>query len=143
MSFDFTLQLGRVAQIIDRRVDTVVKKCALDIYTGVTKRNPVDTGYSRAAWNIGIDRPDDTLPGAYQKGAKISAPDPGTKMQPLQNLQDVSKQMIYITNAVHYVPYLEGGSSKQAPAGMVLVTVEAISTEIDEFVRQAAEENPI
>lgn len=142
MSRDYDLQVGKVMKILDIRGEMVVKKIATDIWAGITRRNPVDTGYSRAAWNIGIDKPNDSTPGKYDKNIQVPPPDQGRKTEPLNHAKLLDQQT-FITNAVEYVPYLEGGSSQQAPAGMVLVTVEAVVTELNQFIEQAVAANPL
>lgn len=141
MPRDFELQIGRVAQVLEIRAEVVVKKIGLDLFSDITKRNPVDTGRSRASWNIGIDAPVDTV--IEPKGSEVLPPPSATGAMSTLGKADVLKSQIYITNAVPYVKYLEGGSSQQAPAGMVRVAVEAMVVELDKVVEQAAKDNPL
>lgn len=141
MPRDFELQIGKVAKVLNMRADTVVKKVGIDIFSGIVQRNPVKTGRSRAAWNIGIDKPVDLI--IEPKGDEVLPPPSVAGGIRAMTGADGTKQKIYITNAVHYTPYLEGGSSKQAPAGMVLVTVEAVKAELDQVITQAVRDNPL
>jgi hypothetical protein len=138
---DIELQLGRIAAVLDLRVETVVKKVAFDLEADFKKRSPVDTGVFRASWNTSADEPNDTIANAGKKGTTI--PSPGPSGPAALTGVDVKSQQIYITNAVEYAQYLEGGSSKQAPAGIVLVGVEAMKVEIDLVIAQAAQDNPL
>ena len=114
---DFSAQLN-VA------VEKVVIKIALDLHAKISRRNPVDTGRSRASWDIKEGSPSDFLPpeGTY-RGAK---PQDGSKL--------TGRTITFVTSAVHYVEYLEKGSSKQAPAGMIDISLAEVYVEIDNFI---------
>jgi hypothetical protein len=116
----------------------------LDAAAGVIEKTPVDTGFCRASWSISIN----SLPGyvirnprddggeslaklskrarksfagpSAAEGGKFSS-DPAYVMSALvpAKIGDV----VYIYNPVVYAQRLEHGHSKQAPAGMVGVTL--------------------
>jgi hypothetical protein len=138
---DVRLQLGKIAQLLDLRIETVVKKVGLDIFTGTVQRMPVDTGRARASVEIQLDSPSQNVPPENKKGAPLSPSDAGKAAAAMDGV-DVRKQKIYITSALDYVQYLEGGSSKQAPAGMFGISVQAVATEIDQIIGQAIQEHP-
>ncbi len=48
----------------------------------------------------------------------------------LKNLKDLGAfQIVYIANNVNYIIYLEDGTSKQAPEGMVAITMQELADE--------------
>jgi len=100
---------------------TFQKKIAIDVLRGVTLKTPVDTGRARGNWILSVggfstspvDINDVTGQGAISAG-----------IGGLSGLRPF--QVVFITNNVDYILVLEGGSSSQAPAGMVSLTLNAI-----------------
>lgn len=105
---------------IRERSDKLVRAVGLEAHRRLIRRTPVDTGRAKGNWNVGVGEPDrsedpeskDRSGGqALQRGAsRILA-------------QFRAGDRLFLTNAVPYVPELEKGSSKQAPNGMIAVTV--------------------
>ena len=95
------------------KLGVVVRKTALDSFTGVVAMSPVDTGRFRGNWQPGIGAPPagtlETLDptGAVSIGAieaRVAEFKPG--------------QSIFLANNLPYAERLEDGYSKQAPGGM-------------------------
>lgn len=110
------------AKSLDLAVDIVMRRLTLDAWGRLTKRTPVDTGRARASWGISQAE----LPG----GPPIP---PGEHAAPTD--PDVSgidgKSMVFVSSNLVYMERLENGHSKQAPKGMVRITVAEIAAEID------------
>lgn len=83
---------------------------AVETYKRIKRRTPIDTGRARAGWLL-----DDASVYHYRGATRVR---------------------IKITNAVPYVRYLEYGWSKQAPAGMVRISL----LELEQRVKQATKE---
>jgi Bacteriophage HK97-gp10, putative tail-component len=117
----FKADIAAFAKLVDVNQATVVKKIAFDLWTKITLKTPVKTGRARAGWGLSINSPIVATPpvGSYSA--------PGT---PDFSKVD-GKQIVYILNNVEYVPNLEDGSSKQAPAGMVRLSIMEIESEIE------------
>jgi hypothetical protein len=121
---DFNLIVAKIEEDIQKGI----KQIALDTFNGIIEKSPVDTGYSRASWNISINEPDTTIPSKPSSG---TLPAPKGDVPNLKGLPD-----IYITNALDYTLVLEAGrkedsngimrGSIQAPYGMVSVTLAEI-----------------
>ncbi|MBT4080295.1 MAG: HK97 gp10 family phage protein [Gammaproteobacteria bacterium] len=106
--------LSRFNRTIERRVERKTRATALQVFSGLILRTPVDTGRARANWN--------TSAGAID----YSIDEDATKPQsPTLRKGDGSKP-IYITNNLPYIGELENGSSTQAPKGMVAVTLSEL-----------------
>lgn len=99
-----------------------LRKTAVDFVKRVIEKTPVDKGRARAAWqsllldegvNIPISGPSvdqsevakGLTEGSFREGGLFGA-----------------DQFIEIINGVNYIIFLEFGSSKQAPGGMVRIT---------------------
>lgn len=127
---------------LDITVNNMVRLLALHIFTGVVQKTPVDEGYLRAAWNISLNEP-----------VFITTPgDQGSNNLP----QDLGWfPRIYITNGLPYAAVVEyglyrgigpkteegtnpitGGGifSRQAPAGMVEVTLNDMQDKLRSIV---------
>jgi hypothetical protein len=112
------------------KMDQVVRKVALELFTRIIYKTPVDTGRARANWQVSIGTPaagtveiDDKSGNATV--SKATAKSAGFK----------AGDTIYLANNLPYIRKLEeggygdgpktvGGFSRQAPAGMVTLTVQ-------------------
>ena len=96
----------------------VVRKIALDMFRRVIIKSPVDTGRFKSNWQVAIGSiPFGTLELNDKTGAatiaQVTAATLGLK----------AGDVIYLVNNLAYARALEYGHSKQAPAGMVRVTI--------------------
>lgn len=99
---------------------SLFQKLALDLFNGIVRRTPVDTGRARASWNLTTGTPSggNPAPGSY-----------GPPDAPLVAGIDGTAE-VWVTSNLEYIEPLEHGHSKQAPAGMVRVTVAEIAARI-------------
>jgi hypothetical protein len=113
---------------------------------------PVDTGRARASWAIGVGAPSDYVPPDVDPATKrerarqrrkggspppiFEAPTPTDALSLIDG-----NEVIYVTSNLPYMEALENGHSKQAPAGMVRVTVAAIETNMEARIAQAVAQN--
>ena len=95
----FSIDLQRFKAKSLEQLETVARKIAITAYRRIIMRTPVKTGKARGNWQCTIGSP---AIGAW-------AP--------------LSPTAFYLTNNLPYIGRLEHGSSKQAPAGMVAVTI--------------------
>jgi hypothetical protein len=111
--------LNKFSRQMNLDVGTVKRKVALDLFTKITQRTPVDTGTLRNNWAAG----DGGLPSPPNKG--------GGGDSSLGNF-DVgeNKEVTYIVNNLPYVLKMEFGGSRQAPSGMVRISVAEVITEL-------------
>lgn len=126
----FALQLGAFAKKAGKNADLVVRKVGIDMTSRIVIRTPVDTGRARANWNTTIGSANYAVSESFDKAgastiAKAAARLSGFRCGP----------SIWISNGLPYIGELEKGSSKQAPAGMVAITV----AEFNGLVKTAAE----
>lgn len=127
----FTLDIQRFVDKANGNIDLVVRKIALDLFTRIVLKSPVDTGRFRGNWQVGIGAiPAGTLELNDKAGtATISRVTAAT-------LGVSAGQTIYLINNLSYARRLEYGWSKQAPEGMVRKSV----AEYPQVVRAAASE---
>ena len=125
----WTMDLNKYAKKKKVEIKKVRKNYAFALYSSIVKKTPVDTGRARGNWNITVGH-DDTLP------KENTVPQ-------FKSVEEVPKvegdETIYISNNLPYITKLEyggypnppkkgsgktiNGYSKQAPQGMVGVTL--------------------
>ena len=139
----FSLDVTKWVQKAQGNIGAVIRKVAFDIGARIIMRTPVDTGRARGNWVLGIGTPrihatDDV--DAFKATANSSGRgNSSAKEALLEGLEQYTPgdgKSIFITNSVPYIGRLEYGSSKQAPAGMVRVTL----TEFGGVVRNAVDD---
>jgi hypothetical protein len=102
----------------NRNQEHIARYVCTELAVRVVMRTPVDTGYARSNWQPGIGAPnvgtqeirDPTGGAAASKAAMVAA-------------QIQIGDTFYLSNNVAYIQNLEYGHSKQAPAGMVRLTL--------------------
>lgn len=121
MSFSFSEDLKKFAGKVDPSV--VVQKVALDLFGRVILRTPVDSGRARANWQTSLGSPQEgevetvnNIPVGASGGSAFDE-----VAQVVSNYQ--GDESIFLSNNLPYTEVLENGSSSQAPAGMVKVTL--------------------
>lgn len=114
---DFTLGLDRFVEDIDQNVEKLHRAVALEGLKGVVRMTPVDTGRARANWQVTQDAPAMGEVDGTDKGGGATIGGGSTAA-----LSAPAYSETFITNNLPYIEALEGGSSKQAPAGMLAVT---------------------
>lgn len=129
----FELDIQRFVDRANGRIDLVVRKIALDVFRRVIMKSPVDTGRFRGNWQVAIGNiPAGTLAIDDKSGtatmAKVTA----------ATMRLNAGEVIHLVNNLAYARALEYGHSKQAPNGMVRLTL----AEFPQVVRKAASELP-
>lgn len=114
---EFSKTLEELAGLYEKRFGDVIRKTVLDLFAGIIRRSPVDTGTYRASHMIANHEP------APEEGiVKIE------KGQAANEVNAIAKGAawfwapgmgaIYIFNNLPYAEPLENGHSKQAPEGI-------------------------
>lgn len=141
---EFALQLGEFVRKVSENADQVVRKVAIDAASSVIMATPVGDpdlwkrkappgyvgGRLRANWNIGLGAMDTSTTTAIDQSGSATTARATAKLAGASATQDV-----YITNSLPYAIPVEYGQSKQAPAGMVRVTVTQWQTFVDNAAR--------
>ena len=118
----FNLDLANFSKKTQLNLDIVARKVGFEIWNGVTKKTPVDTGRARASWNLTEEvvnlktASENVVHGANAKGSVGRITGKG--------------DVIYITNNVDYINELDKGSSQQAPNGMVSLTINEVQAQL-------------
>ena len=110
----------RVKRGLRDRADKLVRGVGLEAASRLIRRTPVDKGRARGNWNVAI--------GEMDRSHDESILDPqgaeALRMAQATILGEFrAGQTLFVTNSLPYVPELDRGHSKQAPQGMVALTV--------------------
>lgn len=134
----FSLNIDKFARLVELRSDVVLRKLGLDGYTGFAQRSPVAEGTFRANIRIAVEQPDlTTEPNLRMEVSGGQAVTPGEITKVLSALRTAKfGQTIFITNNLAYAQPLEDGHSGQAPNGMVSLTIQELTRNFDQVVRQ-------
>lgn len=140
----FALDLRKFADKTDARVNALVRKIVIDVGTSVVLKSPVGDakywkspppkgyvgGRFRANWQYGLGAIDRTTT------MKTDASGASTISAIVGKVDDTpAGQVHYITNSLPYSDRLENGWSRQAPNGMVNLTVLEFQPIVDAAAR--------
>lgn len=90
---------------------------AFELLRRIIIKTPVDTGRARNNWQVTINEP--------ATGEKNDTQASASGVSTINNV--LIGQTIFITNNVPYIIFLEEGSSGQAPAGMVDISLSEVA----------------
>ena len=133
----FADDLKKFAKATNRTITDTLVGTVQELAVRVVQRSPVDTGRFRGNWQVGDGGPDTRTDSDFDKQPLGSAPSGGSFARWNDQLEGVLPgTVIYITNSLPYARRLEyEGYSKQAPSGMVRVTL----TEYSQIIKTALE----
>jgi hypothetical protein len=126
----FADKISQFAEKTNVRASVIFRKIGLSVAASLIQKSPVDTGRFRGNWMLGIGQPD-------SQTIEITDVDGNQSQARIANgIQNVFLgDAIYITNALPYAIPLEYGWSKQAPNGMVRLTVAEWSSHVGNAIR--------
>lgn len=129
----FALDLQRFAEKTKEKADLAVGNIVVRIAGRLDQRSPVDTGRFRANWQLGVNSvPVGVIDDLDPSGA-------ATQGRIIATIPEKASGLIYsLVNNLPYANRLEEGWSKQAPLGLVGLTVIEFRGIIDEAVESLA-----
>ena len=126
---EFEDQLKKFGEVYVPSMHTkLVRKLALDVLQRVVLRTPVDTGIARANWMVAVNKvPVGTIEIENLSKEKATNFAMNNGIPVIENCKEYSS--ISIANNLPYIGVLEfEGHSKQAPDGMVRITLAEIES---------------
>lgn len=129
----FADQVSAFTRKTEAKIETAIRKIALDVFTEVIMMSPVDTGRFRGNWQVAIGTmPSGTLELDDKAGTAVLA-----KAQ-AEALGLKAGQTIFLVNNLPYAEALEFGHSQQAPGGMIRLTVQRWKPIVEAVGRELA-----
>ena len=143
----FAKDFERFAKLTNASLDQTGRAIALELFSGVIRDTPADTGRARGNWQASIGTPETgQIAGGDESKTETPAPNgDGPKTAEAIRAVDgiIDKfgmgKVIYLANGLPYILRLEYGWSKQSPAGMVRKNAARIQANI----RKAVSENKV
>ena len=141
---EFEADLRLFARLLDIDIALATRRVALQAFVGIVQKTPVDTGRARSNWGINVGAPAPPPSNAIteeesarrnREQEEIAGESVTAKAVSAAEASSAGidgKDIVHITNNLPYVPLLNQGTSKQAPAGFVEATLVEISREIIE-----------
>lgn len=127
----FSLDILAFARKTRLNVDLVKRKICLDVFRSLVMKSPVDTGRFRGNWQIGVGSVNTDVGSQVDKSGSNAV----TGAMGIIESTVKAGQIVYLTNSLPYAVRLEYGWSKQAPQGMVRLTVAEYRAMMDNVIR--------
>jgi len=127
----FAADWKKVCDRAGDRVETVVKAGVLGLGAAIVQKSPVDTGRFKGNWQYGSGTINPAVTEVLDKSGTVAI---GKISAGLQSWS--VGELIYITNSLPYAKRLEFNAwSKQAPGGMVRLSIQAFKDNISAVAR--------
>ena len=129
----------KIAALLEQRTADLVKMAGIEFFRQVIISTPVDTGRARFGWYITVNAPSDEVPpeAPYKWKGKASGGNEYYSLPNISTHMDVGKvtinDIVYVTNNVPYVPRLNKGYSRQAPARFVELAAARVQQAINKL----------
>lgn len=120
---EFSIELDKIFdEHVEGQVLTVLQKLAMEGLSRMVLKSPVDTGRFRGNWTVSVGNADlSTSEGIDPNGGATIA----RGSVPILAMSE--PKVVWMLNSLPYANRLENGWSKQAPAGVVAVTVAELT----------------
>lgn len=122
----FALNLAKQIKAANDKAESIVKVTMIELFNRVIQKSPVDTGRFRANWNCSIGSPDLSTSQAIDPSGSGAI----SKATSTVVSYTLNGQSVFLTNNLPYADRLENGWSKQAPNGMVRLSVMEIQNSV-------------
>jgi hypothetical protein len=118
MTRGFSDQFNAWVKATNKTMHQGIANTTIRLGTMIIEKTPVDTGRAKGNWMSAFDAPDTATSETRQAAQSIGGLH--LKFTPSSVARNNS---IFITNSLPYIKRLENGYSKQAPAGMVRLSI--------------------
>lgn len=124
--------MDRAIGLTGEQLERVCRGAVLDLFGRIITKTPVDTGFARGNWNLSFDKPDAGVSSEHadKGGGKVYA-----RALAVAGQVPMAGRVMWITNGVPYINRLEYGHSKQAPAGMVRISLVEVSNSLNRALK--------
>lgn len=127
----FEAALDRLVSKSMNDASKIIRKALYDVSGDIVDTTPHDTGRARAGWILTADNPSDMVPPKQEHPLYQSIQPSHDKVK---HVEHASSWVWWISNNVEYISYLEEGTSKMAPTGMVAKALSAFANYIKDNV---------
>jgi hypothetical protein len=118
---DFNLDLASIADELQADYNTLVRRFTFGVYSRVIRKSPVDTGRFRGNWIISIGKPIGvSFPEQFNKNASVFV---NNNPSTIESFDMQRQDLLLIKKKSPYAEKLKRGHSKQAPQGMLDISI--------------------
>lgn len=128
----FAADLAKLCAKAGDKAELVVRKVALDMGGTLIDMSPVDTGRFKNNWVTSVGYKSVAAVGSAKGGGDGSV----YMLKDVVGRWKIGDKSIFITNNLPYAQKLEYGYSKQAPNGMVRITVQRFEEALAKAARE-------
>ena len=138
----FSIAVDEWCKMTGIKTSAAVKKIVIDIFSRVIMRTPVDTGRARSNWVVGLNSPSSAPSSNLDTDAGPVTSDGTGKSKAKSRMKvktanaENTKSYILTNNVVYAIRLEYGWSRRQAPSGMVRITLR----EFNRVVQRVASE---
>jgi len=131
LSPEAAMSLRGEALRLGEHLESITKGAAKVALESVVRATPVDTGLARANWTVKVNK---TRPQSHPT-TEVDPDGEATIMEGVGEIDASDRQpgeIYWISNSAHHITALENGWSRQAPAGMTKLAVQAANSYVRE-----------
>jgi len=114
----FSVQVNKIISDIDADIEKKISLACNRLFDAIRDRTPVRTGRAKYSWVISDTYSADIVP----EGDYLSAIQRYSGSDFKFEIDSVTG-VVYIYNNLEYISFLEAGGSKQAPSGMIAISM--------------------
>lgn len=125
---------GKATELVHGSIDKIVRGIALEGLGRIIDKTPVDEGTARANWNTTVGAPNtaaDETKTIEDTGAALE-----TGASTIAGASPAQGDRIFVANGLPYIEALEHGHSRQAPNGMVDLTIAELQPLVDQLAEK-------
>jgi len=114
-----------LAEALGIEIELATSKIVMDLFSGAVQKTPVDTGRARASWRAQEGEIDESV-----------APETEARQPPpqLPRLRISGEDIVFVSNSLPYAEPLENGHSRQAPQGMLGLTIAEVEADVEQYL---------
>jgi len=136
---EFAEGISKLADKFPKEIAREIAKATIQGFSVAVLATPVDTGFARSNWHVGIDNLPSVTREAFSPGIQLGLGDTANAQGAISAGTKVLKgfteknSTIFLVNTADYSSFLDEGSSKQAPAGMSAAAVLVINAKLNKI----------
>lgn len=137
---------AEVRALVEKRklsLELITKRIVFDVFSRVIMKTPVDTGRLRANWVVSVgDVPKKAVNESKMDPSGVTPDGSGSSATKSEVLGELGKQklagtVVWLTNSLPYAYPIEYGHSRQAPQGMVRLSVAEVKHNLSSLLRSS------
>lgn len=128
---DFKRQMKEVEKKISDAIEKTMRATALEMFSEIVLKTPVDTGRLRSNWQASLNNPIGSKLDGVDYAGNNTIIRGGGKI----NSYTLKDSSIWFANNMPYASRIENGSSRQRPEGMVSSTISMFKTELERIAK--------